>query len=145
MPIWLCAESSQCTDSFFGGEGNRIDVQTVRLAGNLRGDGENQIQGCVIACCLVLLLAFGAAEFDLFGYSRYLPERSAVQAAGLTHYQSNGLYTTQDDAFIQDVLNLHTAAVSEKSKQERAQREHKAQYSQHAEITPALSRGAYSI
>lgn len=66
------------------------------------------------ACCLVLLLAFGAAEFDLFGYSRYLPERSAVQAAGLTHYQSNGLYTTQDDAFIQDVLNLHTAAVSEK-------------------------------
>ena len=70
------------------------------------------------ACCLVLLLAFGAAEFDLFGYSRYLPERSAVQAAGLTHYQSNGLYTTQDDTFIQDVLNLHTAAVSEKSKQE---------------------------
>lgn len=70
------------------------------------------------ACCLVLLLAFGAAEFDLFGYSRYLTERSAVQAAGLTHYQSNGLYTTQDDAFIQDVLNLHTAAVSEKSKQE---------------------------
>lgn len=70
------------------------------------------------ACCLVLLLAFGAAEFDLFGYSRYLPERSAVQAAGLTHCQSNGLYTTQDDAFIQDVLNLHTAAVSEKSKQE---------------------------
>ena len=69
-------------------------------------------------CCLALLLAFGAAEFDLFGYSRYLPERSAVQAAGLTHYQSNGLYTTQDDAFIQDVLNLHTAAVSEKSKQE---------------------------
>ena len=70
------------------------------------------------ACCLALLLAFGAAEFDLFGYSRYLPERSAVQAAGLTHYQSNGLYTTQDDAFIQDVLNLHTAAVSEKSKKE---------------------------
>lgn len=70
------------------------------------------------ACCLALLLAFGAAEFDLFGYSRYLPERSAVQAARLTHYQSNGLYTTQDDAFIQDVLNLHTAAVSEKSKQE---------------------------
>ena len=70
------------------------------------------------ACCLALLLAFGAAEFDLFGYSRYLPERSAVQAAGLTHYQSNGLYTTQDDAFIQDVLNLRTAAVSEKSKQE---------------------------
>ena len=70
------------------------------------------------SCCLALLLAFGAAEFDLFGYSRYLPERSAVQAAGLTHYQSNGLYTTQDDAFIQDVLNLHTAAVSEKSKQE---------------------------
>ena len=70
------------------------------------------------ACCLALLLACGAAEFDLFGYSRYLPERSAVQAAGLTHYQSNGLYTTQDDAFIQDVLNLHTAAVSEKSKQE---------------------------
>lgn len=70
------------------------------------------------ACCLALLLAFGAAEFDLFGYSRYLPERSAVQAAGLTHYQSNGLYTTQDDAFIQDVLNLHTVAVSEKSKQE---------------------------
>lgn len=70
------------------------------------------------ACCLALLLAFGAAEFDLFGYSRYLPERSAVQAAGLKHYQSNGLYTTQDDAFIQDVLNLHTAAVSGKSKQE---------------------------
>ena len=57
-------------------------------------------------CCLALLLAFGAAEFDLFGYSRYLPERGAVQAAGLTHYQSSGLYTTQDDAFVQDVLAL---------------------------------------
>ena len=71
------------------------------------------------ACCLALLLAFGAAEFDLFGYSRYLPERSEVQAAGLTHYQANGLYTTQDDAFIQDVLALHTAAIGEKSAQER--------------------------
>ena len=74
--------------------------------------------GGFAACCLVLAVVFGAAKFDLFGYSWYLPERSAVQAAGLTHYQSNGLYTTQDDAFIQDVLNLHTAAVSEKSKQE---------------------------
>ena len=71
------------------------------------------------ACCLALLLAFGAAEFDLFGYSRYLPERSEVQAAGLTHYQANGLYTTQDDAFIQNVLALHTAAIGEKSAQER--------------------------
>ena len=71
------------------------------------------------ACCLALLLAFGAAEFDLFGYSRYLPERSAIQAAGLTHYQASGLYTTQDDAFIQDVLSLHTAAVAEKGEQER--------------------------
>ncbi len=59
LPIWLCAESRQCTDSFFGGEGNRIDVQTVRLAGNLRGDGENQIQGCVIAA---FLCAAGAAH-----------------------------------------------------------------------------------
>lgn len=71
------------------------------------------------ACCFALLLAFGAAEFDLFGYSRYLPERSEVQAAGLTHYQANGLYTTQDDAFIQNVLALHTAAIGEKSAQER--------------------------
>ena len=71
------------------------------------------------ACCLALLLAFGAAEFDLFGYSRYLPERCEVQAAGLTHYQANGLYTTQDDAFIQNVLALHTAAIGEKSAQER--------------------------
>lgn len=69
-------------------------------------------------CCLALLLAFGAAEFDLFGYSRYLPERSAVQAAGLTHHQSSGLYTTQDDAFIQDVLALHMAAIEERSVQE---------------------------
>ena len=69
-------------------------------------------------CCLALLLAFGAAEFDLFGYSRYLPERGAVQAAGLTHYQSSGLYTTQDDAFVQDVLALHTAAIAEKGAQE---------------------------
>ena len=71
------------------------------------------------ACCLALLLAFGAAEFDLFGYSRYLPERSEIEAAGLTHYQASGLYTTQDDAFIQDVLALHTAAVAEKGAQER--------------------------
>ena len=69
-------------------------------------------------CCLVLLLAFGAAEFDLFGYSRYLPERSAVKSAGLTHYSSGSLYTTQDDAFIQDVLALHTAAIEEKGRQE---------------------------
>lgn len=71
-------------------------------------------------CCLALLLAFGAAEFDLFGYSRYLPERGAVQAAGLTHYQSSGLYTTQDDAFVQDVLALHTAAIAEKARRSTA-------------------------
>lgn len=71
------------------------------------------------ACWLALLLVFGAAEFDLFGYSRYLPERSAVQAAGLTHYQSSGLYTTQDDAFIQDVRALHAEAITEKGAQER--------------------------
>ncbi len=71
------------------------------------------------ACCLALLLAFGSMKFDLFGYSRYLPERSEVQAAGLTHYQASGLYTTQDDAFIQDVLALHTAAIGQKSAQEQ--------------------------
>ena len=74
------------------------------------------------ACCLVLLLAFGAAEFDLFGYSRYLPERSEIEAAGLTHYQANGLYTTQDGAFIENVLTLHAEAVEEKSAQERRRR-----------------------
>lgn len=71
-------------------------------------------------CCLALLLAFGAAEFDLFGYSRYLPERGAVQAAGLTHYQSSGLYTTQDDVFVQDVLALHAAAIAEKARRSTA-------------------------
>lgn len=70
-------------------------------------------------CCLALLLAFGSMKFDLFGYSRYLPERSAIQAAGLTHFQSGGLYTTQDDAFIQDVLALHAEAIGEKSVQEQ--------------------------
>ena len=94
-------------------------------------------------CCLALLLAFGAAEFDLFGYSRYLPERGAVQAAGLTHYQSSGLYTTQDDAFVQDVLALHTAAIAEKGAQEHRRHAYQlgADYTEQFYITYRMADG----
>lgn len=71
------------------------------------------------ACCLVLILAFGAAKFDLFGYSRRLPARAEIAAAGLTVSQyDGGVYTTDDADFISDVLALHTALVEEKSAQE---------------------------
>lgn len=71
------------------------------------------------ACCLVLAVVFGAAKFDLFGYSRYLPQRSQIAAAGLTRNEYQGLYTSQDPAFIDRVLALHTAAVEEKPRQEQ--------------------------
>jgi len=94
-------------------------------------------------CCLALLLAFGAAEFDLFGYSRYLPERGAVQAAGLTHYQSSGLYTTQDDVFVQDVLALHAAAIAEKGAQEHRRHAYQlgADYTEQFYITYRMADG----
>ena len=71
------------------------------------------------ACCLVLILAFGAAKFDLFGYARRLPARAEIAAAGLTMSQYDGAaYTTDDADFISDVLALHTTLVEEKSAQE---------------------------
>lgn len=71
------------------------------------------------ACCLVLILAFGTAKFDLFGYSCRLPARAEIAAAGLTVSQyDSSTYTTDDAAFISDVLALHTALVEEKSAQE---------------------------
>ena len=75
--------------------------------------------GGFAACCLVLAVVFGAAKFDLFGYSRYLPQRSRIAAAGLTRNEYQGLYTSQDPAFIDRVLALHTAAVEEKPRQEQ--------------------------
>ena len=75
--------------------------------------------GGFAACCLVLAVVFGAAKFDLFGYSRYLPQRSRIAAAGLTRNEYQGLYTSQDPAFIDRVLALHTAAVEEKPQQEQ--------------------------
>lgn len=69
-------------------------------------------------CCLVLVLAFSAAEFDLFGYSRYLPQRNEIQAAGLTEAQYFGSYTSADGAYIDDVLALHTALVENRAAQE---------------------------
>ena len=76
------------------------------------------------ACCLVLLLVFGAAEFDLFGYSRFLPARGEIQAAGLTQHQYWGEYTSVRSAYIDDVLALHTALIDEKGAQERRKREY---------------------
>ena len=67
------------------------------------------LQGTALTC--VLAVVFGAAKFDLFGYSRYLPQRSQIAAAGLTRNEYQGLYTSQDPAFIDRVLALHTAAV----------------------------------
>ena len=95
------------------------------------------------ACCLALLLAFGAAEFDLFGYSRYLPERSEIEAASLTRYQASGLYTTQDDAFIRDVLSLHTEAIAEKREQERRRHAYQlgADYTEQYYITYCMTDG----
>lgn len=95
------------------------------------------------ACCLALLLAFGAAEFDLFGYSRYLPERSEIEAASLTRYQASGLYTTQDDAFIRDVLSLHTEAIAEKREQERRRHAYQlgADYTEQYYITYRMTDG----
>ena len=75
--------------------------------------------GGFAACCLVLAVVFGAAKFDLFGYSRYLPQRSRIAAAGLTRNEYQGLSTSQDPAFIDRVLALHTAAVEEKPRQEQ--------------------------
>ena len=75
--------------------------------------------GGFAACCLVLAVVFGAAKFDLFGYSRYLPQRSRIAAAGLTRNEYQGLYTSRDPAFIDRVLALHTAAVEEKPRQEQ--------------------------
>lgn len=75
--------------------------------------------GGFAACCLLLAVVFGAAKFDLFGYSRYLPQRSRIAAAGLTRNEYQGLYTSRDPAFIDRVLALHTAAVEEKPRQEQ--------------------------
>ncbi len=69
-------------------------------------------------CCLALVLAFSAAEFDLFGYSRYLPQREEIQAAGLTQEQYFGSYTSADGAYIDDVLALHTTLVENRAAQE---------------------------
>ena len=66
-----------------------------------------------------------------------------MQAAGLTHYQANGLYTTQDDAFVQDVLALHTAAIAEKGAQEHRRHAYQlgADYTEQFYITYRMTDG----
>lgn len=66
-----------------------------------------------------------------------------MQAAGLTHYQSSGLYTTQDDAFVQDVLALHTAAIAEKGAQEHRRHAYQlgADYTEQFYITYRMADG----
>lgn len=70
-------------------------------------------------CCAALLVVFGAAEYDLFGYSAYVPERGQIAAAGVTQNQYGDRYTSADESYIGDVLALHTELVGGKRAQER--------------------------
>lgn len=56
-PVWVCAERLQGADRLSGGQGDGIDIQTVRLTGNVRADGEDQGQGRIIAAIALLCAA----------------------------------------------------------------------------------------
>ena len=119
---------SEGTDYLTGGRGLNLLMIFGTIGATMIGTGSSMGAisngfrsgwGGFAACCLVLAVVFGAAKFDLFGYSRYLPQRSRIAAAGLTRNEYQGLYTSQDPAFIDRVLALHTAAVEEKTQQEQ--------------------------
>lgn len=70
-------------------------------------------------CCLALLLSFGAARLDLFGYSSYLPQRGQIDSVGLTTSQYD-LYLAQQPGFVDEVLQLHSDIID--ARQEQSQR-----------------------
>lgn len=68
-------------------------------------------------CALVLTLVFGSAKLDLFGYSRYLPEREDIVSVSIT--RGDEPVFSQDEGLIDGIVRLHRAAVENKSEQER--------------------------
>lgn len=68
-------------------------------------------------CCAALLVVFGAAKVDIFGYSRYLPQREQIVQASLSTSRYHE-YLTRDADFIDEILRLHTAVVDGKQEQQ---------------------------
>ena len=106
MGCLVAASASAKTVTWAGANGAAWDLATANWADGSLFEALDAV-------------VFGAAKFDLFGYSRYLPQRSRIAAAGLTRNEYQGLYTSRDPAFIDRVLALHTAAVEEKPRQEQ--------------------------
>lgn len=67
--------------------------------------------------CAVLVVLFGAVKIDLFGYSRYLPQRGQIVEANLSTSRHRN-YLSRDAEHIDAVLQLHTAVVDGKQEQE---------------------------
>ena len=70
-------------------------------------------------CCLALLLVFGAARFDLTGYSRRIPARDEIASVSVEFGPySGGLYNTGDAQAIADTLSLHESILESRTEQE---------------------------
>ena len=70
-------------------------------------------------CCLALLLVFGAARFDLTGYSRHIPARDEIASVSVEFGPySGGLYNTDDAQAIADTLSLHESILENRTEQE---------------------------
>lgn len=71
-------------------------------------------------CCLALLAVFGAAQFDLTGYSRRIPARDEIASVSVEFGPySAGLHNTDDAQAIADTLALHENILENRTEQER--------------------------
>lgn len=87
---------------YFGGE--------MMLHKSLRVFRKRNWANCAVAC-LVIAAALCCARFDLFGYSRYVPELNEVSAVSLG-YSNN---ESHDRALIAQVLDLHQEILSQQT------------------------------
>lgn len=71
-------------------------------------------------CCLALLAVFGAARFDLTGYSRHIPAQDEIASVSVEFGPySAGLHNTDDAQAIADTLALHENILENRAEQER--------------------------
>ena len=93
-------------------------------------------------CCLALLAVFGAARFDLTGYSRRIPAQDEIASVSVEYGPyAIGRYGTDDAQAIADTLALHENILENRAEQERLLRSTELCYSNTMCISYTLKDG----
>lgn len=68
----------------------------------------------LVICCVLLAAGFGAMRFDLFGYSRYVPDASEIEAVSIQSFSSDApIYPVGGQDAAEAVTALHRRCIEE--------------------------------